>query len=131
MPISATLPVLGFTPPAYPTLASKPQLPIQQKYVDATIRSAPTEIGYEITRARNNRTRREWTVKYDLMTAADFALLEDFAMNTVQMGAEIFTWTHPATGVTYNVRFSAAPESGTTWVKLTVGYQVAFTLREV
>lgn len=125
-----SLPSLGFTPPNYPSLTAKPQLPIEQKYADNTLRT-PMESGYEITRARNSRTRREWTVHYTAMSAADWATLETFVMTTVNMGAGIFVWTHPADSTTHNVRFSVAPATATLWLRQAVGYSVQFTLREV
>jgi len=75
--------------------------------LDPTIR-APTEGGYEITRAAFTRLRRQWRVAYAGLTATDKDTLSTF-LSTVGVGADEFNWTHPEEGGTPKaVRFVAA-----------------------
>ncbi len=91
----------------FPTLTVSCSFPINEDREDSTIRSG-YEAGYEHTRPRFTRTRRKFTIKYQNILADDKEDLEDF-VDTVREGADIFTWTHPLTSITYNVRFDPIP----------------------
>lgn len=96
--------------PLYPTLLN---LPDSSKYSvtaeDPAIR-APLEGGYVATRPRFTRIPRKiWRIGYTDVPNSDKGDIEGFCNNTVKVGSNIFTWTNPEDGVTYNVRFKGAP----------------------
>ena len=76
---------------------------------DPAIRSQ-SEGGYVTSRARFTRIARKWTVKYTWLTTVNKDKIKDFEegnANTtpvgVSGGSEQFTWTNPASGVTYTI----------------------------
>lgn len=93
--------------PAFPSLSKKPSWPMSPdgEIEDSTIRSQ-FEGGYELTRPRFTRSRRNWGVRYVMLSVADKNMLQFFEQNTVRGGADSFTWTHPTTGTSYTVRFT-------------------------
>ena len=116
----------------FPTLSIPPIYPLKEKWGDddQTIKSK-TESGYIITRSRYTRNRKVFTVNYENITAADKALLDTF-LDTVNGLTDYFTWVHPASGVSYTVRFDEIPEfSLTMYEGSSYYYSVEFTLREV
>lgn len=92
---------------AFCTLKTSPLYPISPDGVieDGVIRS-PAEGGYEQTRPRFTRARRTWGLSY-IVDATDLATLRAFEWTTVSNGADLFTWTHPVSGVSYTVRLAA------------------------
>lgn len=93
---------------AFPTLSLPCSYPIDPDGVpeDVILRS-PQEAGYEQTRPRTTRARLNFGVNYIGMVPADEALLRAFYTTTLRNGADSFTWTHPISGTTYTVRFTA------------------------
>lgn len=117
-------------PNVFPTLTNLPTFPLKESRVDNTIKS-DTEAGYVITRTRYSKIRKKFEVLYTLMSAADKALLEAF-IDTVEGATDYFTWTHPASGVAYTVRFSEPPEIELTGFDgASYLYAASFTLVEV
>lgn len=88
----------------FPTLSINPKYPLSKTYEDKIIRT-PFEAGYEQTRARTTRTRRKFTLNYDLLTSSDATLLDTFFHTTLNGGAGTFTWTNPETSAAHTVRF--------------------------
>lgn len=95
---------------AFPTLSRPPSHPIDPdgEAEDVILRS-PQEAGYEQTRPRTTRARRNFGVNYVGIEPADEALLRAFEITTLRNGADSFTWTHPISGTTYTVRLNPAP----------------------
>lgn len=60
------------------------------------------ENGYVQSRVKWTRARRQWQLSWSQMTAAHWATLETHF--TTCQGIP-FTWIHPSTAVSYNVRF--------------------------
>lgn len=92
----------------FPTLSIPPIFPIEIEREDNVIRSQ-SEAGYELTRPRWTRIRKTFTVKYQLLTPADKALLDTF-IDTTTCGAYLFNWTNPADSTVYSVRFAVPPK---------------------
>ncbi|MEK6531254.1 MAG: hypothetical protein AABZ23_02030 [Deltaproteobacteria bacterium] len=111
----------------YPALSINPFFPIEWSYEDSVIRS-DTEGGYQQTRQRFTRTRRQWTLKYDTLGAGDKALFENFFVSTISGGSAAFNWTHPTEGTTYEVRFAEPPKLS---FKAPNIYSAEFTLKEL
>ncbi|OHD27428.1 MAG: hypothetical protein A2Y38_05660 [Spirochaetes bacterium GWB1_59_5] len=93
---------------AFPILSTPPSYPIDPdgELEDVVLRSQQ-EAGYEQTRPRTTRARRNFGVSYIGLEAADEALLRAFEITTLRNGADSFTWTHPKSGTTYTVRLIA------------------------
>ncbi len=94
--------------PAFPTLSRNPSYPLDPDGVleDVVIRSPQTS-GYEQTRPRSTRARRNFGLNYINLASADEALLRTFEVTTLRNGADSFLWTHPITAVVYTVRLTA------------------------
>lgn len=115
--------------PAFPSLSINPSWPLDPdgEIEDATLRS-PFEGGYELTRQKFTRTRRNWGVQYSTLNQTDKDALATFEKDTVKGGADSFTWTHPKTATVYTVRFKEPVK----YAYVTVGlYTASFMLREV
>lgn len=99
--------------PSFPDI-QKPDLggfrEIPPSFESNTI-SSPTEAGYRQTRSRFTRQPWRFALAWEgcPLTPADYALLKTF-FGTVNFGAGIFTWVHPFTGTSYNVRFAEIGE---------------------
>lgn len=93
---------------AFPSLSINPVYPISESREDSTIKS-DQEAGYQITRQRYSRVRKKWNLTYQYLVDADYTALTTFIDVTVKGGADMFTWTHPITSVSYNVRFENPP----------------------
>jgi phage-related protein len=89
----------------FPTLASVPQS-CSDEPIDDTITSK-SEGGYSQTRPRNTRQRRKLSPKY-LLTDADWLAVKTF--DGIVGGWSIFSWTHPTTLATLQVRFTGRPK---------------------
>lgn len=76
----------------------------EQKAADPAIRSK-SEGGYTKTRARYTRAPKSWKFYYAALSPADKSTLEGFE-TTVKVGSDSFTWTNPATGTSFTVRFT-------------------------
>jgi hypothetical protein len=115
---------------AFPTLSINPVYPLKEGRDDFTIKSA-TEAGVVKTRARYTKSRKSFQVKYENMSTTDKNLL-DAHITAVKGAADSFAWTHPASAVTYTVRYASPPEfelasyDGSTYL-----YNTDFTLVEV
>ena len=73
---------------------------------DVAIRS-PQASGYEQTRPRTTRARRNFGVNYIALPDVDTALVRTFEQTTLRNGADAFQWTHPITSTVYTVRLTA------------------------
>jgi len=98
--------------PSFPTLTEdgntiRPNYPYSEKNEDSVIRSE-FDGGYVQTRARYSRVRKTWQVVYTALNTANKLLVSAF-VNTVQCGADNFTWVDPVTSTSYDVRFLAPP----------------------
>lgn len=93
----------------FPDMPYNPDVTLKESLEDSTIRSR-TESGYEITRRRYSRTRRVWEVSYSFVPQSFKDSLYVFINEEVKEGALPFTWTHPTTQETFEVRFSELPE---------------------
>lgn len=92
---------------AFPTLSrDAPRIDSfkETKAQDPTIRS-PMESGKVLVRARFTTVKRKWEFIYDNLTEADKTLLDAFE-DSIMVGAETVTWTHPKTLVGYVVRLA-------------------------
>lgn len=98
--------------PTYPTLTTKPIFPITEQKEDSVIKS-DFEGGYQNTRQRFTRIRRNFQVQYTNLSTSEKATLDTF-IDTVKGGADSFTWTHPMTGTSHTVRFEAPPKFSST-----------------
>lgn len=92
----------------FPTLSIPPVYPIKEDRADRAIKSK-TEAGYTITRARYSKVRKIFDVQYENMNSADKVLF-DALLDAVKETVDYFSWTHPATGTTYTVRFDETPK---------------------
>lgn len=94
----------------FPTLSIPPVYPLKEKWGDddQTIRPK-TEAGYVITSSKYSRNRKVFTVTYENLSAADKTALDSF-LDTVNGLTDYFTWVHPASGISYTVRFDTIPE---------------------
>ena len=116
----------------FPSLAKQPLVPLKEKVIRSTVRSGESERGgYIQTRERWSSAKREWEIRYRLLSSADVSTLDTFFTDTAKGGAVSFTWTHPMTAVDYTVRFK---EDTLEWETPTGGSDkrsVRFTLQEV
>lgn len=114
--------------PAFPALNDPPCYPLDPngELEDSVLRS-PFQAGYQQTRPKFTRARRQFGVRYKLKDA-DVATLRDFELTTLVNGAASFTWTHPLTAVSYTVQLAAPIKYG----KSSRGISdVSFVLQEV
>ncbi len=74
--------------------------------MESTTISSPFEAGYRQTRPRFTRQPWRFALAWEEcpLSVTDYAALKAF-FDTVNFGAGIFTWTHPFTGTSYDVRF--------------------------
>lgn len=116
--------------PSFPALSIDPSVEgwEEESALDPAIRSE-TEGGYTQTRPRFTRIRGKWSISYLYLPVADKNTLKSFERNTVRGGSDSFTWTNPADGVQYTVRFL-----GTVKYKMSVNknlWDISFVLEEV
>jgi hypothetical protein len=88
---------------AFPTLSAAPRS-CPESVIDDTIKT-DTEAGYVQTRPRFTKIRRTFGPIQYLLNRADRDLL--VAHDESVKGSTIFTWTHPITGTSYNVRYKS------------------------
>lgn len=113
----------------FPTLTTLPTFPLDPDGMneDAVLRSS-FEGGYELTRPKFTRARRNWGVSYPAINSTDKAALVTFETTTTKNGADSFTWTHPVSGTVYTVRFTTPLR----FVYIAPGmWRAEFGLREV
>jgi hypothetical protein len=94
--------------PVFPVLAggTRPDSSQYEVSLEDPSMSAPTEGGYEFTRARHTRApRRSFKVGYRQLTDAQKVALVNFWDSTVKGGSVIFDWLNHEDNVTYAVRF--------------------------
>ena len=75
-------------------------------FVESFLRPAhrsDTEAGYEITRPKWTRTRREFKVTFKSLTSAEVTTIEEF-FEGIAYGGGSFNWTAPRDSGTYEVR---------------------------
>lgn len=73
---------------------------------DVVIRSPQTS-GYEQTRPRSTRARRNWGISYPALSNTDVSTLKTFEITTLRNGADSFNWTHPVSGTVYVLRLAS------------------------
>ncbi len=111
----------------FPTLTVNPVQPLDEGGEENVIRSA-MEAGYEKTRSRYTRSRRNWTIRYENVTDTDKAAIATFYDTTVGHGADMFSWTHPTTMEVVTVRFGGRPK----YVNAVLNFwNIEFDLKEV
>ena len=117
--------------PAFPTLSVPCSYPIDPDgVIDDVIMRSPQEAGYEQTRPRTTRPRRNFGVTYIGLESVDEALLRTFEITTLRNGSDSFNWTHPLSSTVYTVRLTGPIKF--TRIKSRVGaVNVSMTLREV
>lgn len=89
---------------AWPSIA-EPKFPIQEKTLLPVIKSE-TDSPYMQTRKKWTAAKKYWTLEWDdkvSLLETDYQTLETFFL--ANQGSA-FTWTHPATSVTYIVFFN-------------------------
>ena len=92
--------------PAFPTLTAKAKT-CPQEFVDNAIKSS-TESGYVLARPRFTRNMLKFGPIQMVVDGTDLGLFQAFYD---QVGTyTIFTWTHPTTATSYNVRFASPPK---------------------
>lgn len=92
----------------FPVLSRNPIYPLDPdgSIEDVVIRS-PQASGYEQTRPRSTRARRNFGLNYINLASLDEAALRTFEVTTLRNGADSFLWTHPTSAVVYTVRLTA------------------------
>ena len=94
---------------------------------DPTIRT-PKDAGYVQTRARFTSVPRRYHVLYNALTTHDKNLIYNFEKDTVNFGAESFTWRMPTSGGNIIVRFAAlvryTPWAEANYTRWTVEFDV-------
>lgn len=117
--------------PTFPTLTESglniaASFPIDEQREDSVIRSE-FEGGYVQTRAIHTRVRKKWNINYHNLSSANKVSIDTF-IDTVNGGADSFTWTNPQDSANYTVRFRDIPNfsyiSYNRW-------EVNFTLEQV
>jgi hypothetical protein len=88
---------------------TNPVYPLDEGSEDGVIRSQ-FENGVEQTRLRFTRQRKDYTLKWTRMSAADKATFDTFFDTTTAAGSLSFNWTHPITSVTKEYRFVRPPK---------------------
>lgn len=115
---------------AFPTLSVLPS-DIREVPIDRTIRSE-YEGGYEHTRPRHTRDRKQWQIVYNQLNSNDKSLMDTFLGTTVRGGADSFSWAHPISSTVYTVRFQTLP-----YMQLLLNndddqyYETSFELKEL
>jgi hypothetical protein len=89
----------------FPTLTRVPVYPLGETGEDSVIRSS-SEAGYETTRPRFTKNRKTFKLSYEGLVSSDKIALNTFYDTTCGSGSAIFTWIHPETSTSYNVRFT-------------------------
>jgi len=95
----AAYPALSQNPDGSPDFSVGPSIP------DPTYRS-PKESGIVKTYPKVSWVPLQWSFTYTALPNSDKETLEAFERNTANYGANEFTWAHPISGTTYNVRFA-------------------------
>jgi len=84
-----------------------PSYPLVEQLEDSTIRSK-FDGGYVQTRARYTRIRKTWKISYLNLSNTNKNTLITF-LNTINGGADSFTWVNPVDTLSYSVRFVVPP----------------------
>lgn len=108
--------------PAFPII-QKPAYPVEEVYPDNKIESA-MDGGYTVTRPRNSRSQMGNNYSWPAMPDIDYQVFKTFAKAN---DANIFVWTDPVTGTTYNAQFVGAPKASLTAPGF---WQVSISIRE-
>lgn len=116
---------------AFVTLSRAPAWPLSPDGapVEGSVISGSSQGGYEVTRPRYTRQRREWGVSFRNLSLADIEDFRDFWSGDIANGSGAFDWTHPVTDEVVSVRlvngqYEAAQVSPTL-------FDLSFKLREV
>jgi hypothetical protein len=87
----------------WPVSLPLPEYGLEEEFYQAQIRN-DFEAGYVISRPRFTRGRRRWkNLGWLALSEANYEIL--LAFFTANQGGS-FSWTHPASSVTYTCRFS-------------------------
>lgn len=88
----------------------QPIYPLTTKIKDPSLQSE-MENGLVISRAKFTRAIQTFTLQWNALSAADYAILRDFYRNTVRGGSWAFEWQYPVvandlySGKRFSVRF--------------------------
>ena len=115
---------------AFPTLSRKPSSLDPDGTLEDVVLRSPFDAGYEQTRPKTTRARRNWGVTYDELPDADVATLRTYEQATLVNGSAAFDWTHPKSGTTFTVRLVGMIKYSSAAGKYGVSV-VSFLLREV
>ena len=91
----------SITLPSYPFSTKIENVALLSKMEDGTI----------VSRAKFTRARETFTLRWNTLPNADYAVLRDFYKNTVKGGSLAFIWTYPViaadpySGTSFTVRF--------------------------
>ena len=89
----------------YPALSTYPiEGSLKETKIDNTLRS-DAEDGTVLTRSPVTALKREWEWDLRNLTDADYDLLDALEVS-MNIGADVFNWTHDKTSVVYEVRFA-------------------------
>lgn len=111
------------------SLLHTPTLESEGLATDPAIRT-PLEAGIVQSRARFTLTKTAWSLRYDMLSAANKATLQAFEIARLG-GSDAFYWVHPISGTTYTVRFkgtvtyASLPETGNTRFTVTFALEQA------
>ena len=95
---------------AFPTLTSKPLATdwSEMAIADSTLKTL-SDSGQVIRRAKFTSRLKKWSVYYPLITQADKDLLTTFE-DSINSGADSFSWTNPQNSLVYAVTLEAPIE---------------------
>lgn len=94
---------------AFPTLSTKPMVAPTPQRSDILITDG-SEAGYEVSRPRYTKNRITFEVTHRGASQADVDALDAYFIGDAAHGSAIFSWTHPDTSATYNVRLLPVPQ---------------------
>jgi hypothetical protein len=80
----------------FPSTIPAPSYPFECEYEDNSIISR-FEDGSQQSRRKFTRSRRKWTLKWDMMTREEYQTLMNFIANTVFFSANSFNWINSDT----------------------------------
>lgn len=86
----------------FPSTIMNPDYPLEETPEDTSI-SSKFEDGSVQARQKYTRSRTTFSLEWSAMPTAQKTILDDFVKNQAKFQAVNFTWTHPETGVSYDV----------------------------
>lgn len=89
----------------WPSTISNPEYPLEEEYEDTSITSK-FEDGSVQARPKFTRSRDTYKLHWGGMPTSEYTVLKDFVKNQAKFSAVDFTWTHPESGETHDVRIT-------------------------